>query len=583
MQKKCYLCTPLRSKPMKINQDKHSAFVPNFLLGTAGGIQYLKLKKASRNPRKSQEKCLRDILNYGKDTVYGKEHRFSYILEAKTADELFSRYQQCVKPSEYEDFRPYVNKMKDGQSDVLFKGRPVLYATTSGSTGEPKWIPISEAYLTNIYGKMNKVWLFNFIKNRPKTYQGYIVSIVGKQIEGYTPDGTIYGSVSGFTQKNCPGFVKKLYVSPSEVFNIEDYTARNYVIMRMGIERNTTLCVTANPSTMVEMQKNVDYWFDEYVKDIENGTITDKVDVPQDIREACVPYLKPNPERAEELRELKRLHGQVLPKHFWPNLQLLTTWKCGNTRIYLDKLEGCFPEGMLHQEFAYFSSECRAGLVLDDSIETTLFPHFHYYEFKKADEFEDPDARFYQLDELVEGEQYCPFVTTFSGLYRYNMNDIVQAASPFGNTPRIHMVQKVNGIVTITGEKLYEGQFINAVNAASEATGLKLNYFTGYANLPESRYDFYYEFEDGTVDQTQAEAFTALVDENIKKANIEYKAKRDSFRLHAPVTHRLESNSFSKFKEYILEQTKQDASRFKPNVLAQNEERHEAIRRFVLK
>ena len=111
---------------MKINQDKHSAFVPNFLLGTAGGIQYLKLKKASRNPRKSQEKCLRDILNYGKDTVYGKEHRFSYILEAKTADELFSRYQQCVKPSEYEDFRPYVNKMKDGQSDVLFKGRPVL-------------------------------------------------------------------------------------------------------------------------------------------------------------------------------------------------------------------------------------------------------------------------------------------------------------------------------------------------------------------------------------------------------------------------------------------------------------------------
>ena len=131
---------------------------------------------------------------------------------------------------------------------------------------------------------------------------------------------------------------------------------------------------------------------------------------------------------------------------------------------------------MLHQEFAYFSSECRAGLVLDDSIETTLFPHFHYYEFKKADEFEDPDARFYQLDELVEGEQYCPFVTTFSGLYRYNMNDIVQAASPFGNTPRIHMVQKVNGIVTITGEKLYEGQFINAVNAASETTGLKLNY-----------------------------------------------------------------------------------------------------------
>ena len=311
---------------MTLNQDKHSAFIPNFLLGTAGGIQYLKLKGASRNPRASQEKCLRAILSYCKDTLYGKEHRFSYILEAKNADELFRRSRQQVKASDYESFRPYVEKMRNGETDVLFHVNPVLYAATSGSTGEPKWIPISSAYLTNIYGKMNKVWLFNFIKNRPKVHSGYIVSIVGKQIEGYTPDGTIYGSVSGFTQKNCPGFVRKLYVSPSEVFNIEDYTARNYVIMRMGIERNTTLVVTANPSTMVEMQKNVNFWFDEYVRDIENGTISDKVDVPEDVRKACAPYLKPNPERAQELRELKARYGEVLPKHYWPNLPLLTTW-----------------------------------------------------------------------------------------------------------------------------------------------------------------------------------------------------------------------------------------------------------------
>ena len=220
--------------------------------------------------------------------------------------------------------------------------------------------------------------------------------------------------------------------------------------------------------------------------------------------------------------------------------------------------------------------------MLDDSIETVLFPHFHYYAFKKAAEFDDPEAPFYQLDELVEGEQYCPFVTTFSGLYRYNMNDIVEAASPFGKTPRIHMVQKVNGIVTITGEKLYEGQFINAVNQASEAMGLKLNYFTGYADLAESRYDFYYEFEDATVSAEQAGIFTAQVDENLKKSNMEYKAKRDSFRLHSPVAHRLVPNSFAQFKAYILEQTKQDASRFKPNVLAQDELKHDAIKRFAI-
>lgn len=567
---------------MKVNQDKHSAFVPNFLLGAAGGIQYLKLKSASKDPRKTQEKTLRAILEYGKNTVYGKEHHFDHILEAADDVELYKRYQSCIKPSEYEDYRPYVERMKKGEADILFQGRPLLYATTSGSTGEPKWIPISEKYLSDIYGKMNKTWLFNFIKNRPKVYTGSIVSIVGKQIEGYTADGTIYGSVSGFTQARCPGFVKKLYASPSCVFNIEDYTARNYAIMRMGIERNVTLVVTANPSTMVEMQHNIDNWLDEYIKDIENGTMSTKVNIPENIRAEVAPMLKPNPERAQELRELKAKYTQVLPKHFWPNLQLLTTWKCGNTRIYLDKLEGCFPEGMLHQEFAYFSSECRAGLVLDDTIETTLFPHMHYYEWKKADEFDDPNAPFYQLHELVEGEKYCPFVTTFSGLYRYNMNDILQVGSPFVNTPRVHMMSKVNGIVTITGEKLYEGQFINAVEQAQETTGMKLNYYCGYANLELSCYDWYFEFTDQETTQQKAEEFAAVVDANIKQANIEYQAKRDSFRLKDQRVFRLQDKSFNKFKEYILEQTKSDASRFKPNVLAQNEEKHAVIAKFVL-
>ena len=232
---------------------------------------------------------------------------------------------------------------------------------------------------------------------------------------------------------------------------------------------------------------------------------------------------------------------------------------------------------MLHQEFAYFSSECRAGLVLDDSIETALFSHMHYFEFRKAEDFDNPDARIYQLSELVEGEKYCPLVTTFSGLYRYNMNDIVQAASPFMNTPRIHMVQKVNGIVSITGEKLYEGQLISAVNKAVEDTGRQLTYFVAYANLDNSRYDMYFEFADRNTTQQEADDFGNIVDENIKSLNIEYAAKRDSFRLKTPQVFRLGTNSFDTFKKKYLESTHGDASRFKPNVLAQDEIKHGII------
>ena len=92
-------------------------------------------------------------------------------------------------------------------------------------------------------------------------------------MEGYAPDGTVYGSVSGVTQRDCPNFVKKLYFNPQCVYSIADYTSRYYVLMRMGIEQDITLIVTANPSTIVELQNNVNRYYDDYVNDIEKGTL----------------------------------------------------------------------------------------------------------------------------------------------------------------------------------------------------------------------------------------------------------------------------------------------------------------------
>ena len=209
--------------------------VANSLLGMAGGIQYLKLKSATKNPRKTSEATLRSILEYAKDTVYGKEHDFAYILQAADDVELYKRYQEKVPAQDYENLRPYVERHKNGESGILFPGKPVLYATTSGTTSEPKWIPITKEYLSNIYGKMTKVWLFNFIKNKSKVFSGKILSIVGKCIEGYAPDGTVFGSVSGVTQRDCPNFVKVLYSNPQCVYSIADYNARYYVLMRMGL------------------------------------------------------------------------------------------------------------------------------------------------------------------------------------------------------------------------------------------------------------------------------------------------------------------------------------------------------------
>lgn len=556
--------------------------VPNLLLGMAGGIQYNALVKASKDPRKSSEKTLREILTYAKDTVYGREHHFDEILQAKDDNELYALYRKWVKPNEYEDLRPYVERHKHGEKDILFPGKPVLYATTSGSTAEPKWIPITERYLKTIYGKMTKVWLFNFIQNRHKVFAGKILSIVGKVVEGYAPDGTVYGSVSGVTQRDCPGFVKKLYSNPQCVYSIADYTARYYVLMRMGIEQDITLIVTANPSTIVELQNNVNRYYDEYVNDIEKGTLKADLKIEPEIRKELEACLKPNPARAAELRALKAKYGHVLPKHYWPNMQILNTWKCGNTKIYIEKFKDSFPEKMLHQEFGYFASECRFGLVMDDTVNSVMFPHMHYYEFVKEEEMDSENPTYYQLHELVDGQRYCPYVTTFAGLYRYNMNDLLEVGPNFKNTPTVHMIQKTHGIVTMTGEKLYERQFIEAVRRAEEKTGLKTRFFIGFAELPESRYNFYYEFADQSTTQAQAESFTEVVDAELQQINVEYKTKRESLRLKDAVTYRLQFESFEHFKERCIAEGARDGQ-FKLNLLLQDEKRQAKFNDLVVK
>lgn len=536
---------------------------------------------ACRFPFISQVKTLRSILSASADTVFGREHHFDEILRAKDEFELIRLYRQFVPAVEYEDIRPYVKRMMSGESDVLIKGKPVMYATTSGSTGEPKYIPISDPYLNKVYLGMSKLMMLNYSRLKLKCLSGYILTIVGKTEEGQAEDATPVGSASGLTNGSTGKLITRMYAVPQDVFSIENYSARYYTLMRYAIEKDVTLWVTPNPSTVLEMQSVVDQHLDDFIKDIGEGTIKSDIAIEPEIREKLEKNLKPNPGRAFELRRLQTLYERVLPRHYWPNLQLLSTWKCGNTQIYSSKIQDFFSPSVVHHEFGYFASECRAGLVVDKSNESVLFPNKHFFEFKKEKDLGDPSAPFFRLDELKEGERYCPFVTTCSGLFRYNMNDIIQVASRYKQAPRVHMVQKVNGIVSITGEKLYEDQFIKAVDAAQESTGMKLLYYAGYVNLQESRYDWYFEFEDSRVNQKKSEEFAKVVDQNLKVINIEYQSKRDSFRLKDPAVFLLEPNAFNKFKRFIISRNHRDASRFKPNVLAQNEDNHSVIKKFI--
>jgi hypothetical protein len=551
-------------------------------LGIVGRKGLAGLRKSSKAARQAQETVLRSFLTSAKDTVYGKEHNFSAILEAQGPD-LFEAYRKQVPINDYENLRPYVERHKNGEADVLFPGKPKMYGTTSGTTKEPKWIPITEQYYQEVYKKLNQTWFYTLIKNKPRVFYGKTLSIVGKAIEGAAPDGTVYGSISGISQRDIPHFMEVVHTAPADVFHITEYKARYYAIMRMGIEQDVTLIITANPSTLVEMQTNANEFFDEYVSDIENGTLSKRFTIPDTVRQALESRLKPNPVRAEELRQLRVRYGTVLPKHYWPHMQIVNVWMCGNTSIYLEKVRNSFPEHTVFHEFSYFSTECRAGLVLkSNTLDTVPFGHMTYFEFIHESDTEAKDPKVYQLWELRKGERYCPIVTTSAGLYRYNMTDLVEITGFYNQYPLIKFVQKTNGTISLTGEKLHERQFIEAVRCCSQEMGLPIGFFVGFANTEKSNYRFYYEFADQTISLPRAEEFTKAVDARLMEFNPEYESKRTSNRVKAPDTSLLVKDSFEQFKEACIDKGYRDGQ-FKLNLLMLDAKRQEMFEELVKK
>jgi len=395
---------------------------------------------------------------------------------------------------------------------------------------------------------------------------------------------TLYGSVSGVLVRDLPPIIKKRYTAPASVMSIGDYAARNYTLMRLAIQHwNVTLWSTANPSTILELQRAVDENLDMMIEDVENGTLSDKFEIPEIIREELKAYMKPRPKRAKELRRLKEENnGKILPKQYWPKLQILSTWKCGNTKVYMEKYEDFFDlKQTCYQELGYIATECRFGFALDMTNESVLFPHLHFYEFVEESELDKENKHYLTLDQLEKGKRYCAYVTTYSGLFRYNMNDLVEVGGMYYNTPTVHMISKVNGIVSLTGEKLYEMQFMDAVKKAEETTGIKTKFFVGFADIDESRYDFYYEFVNEEVTQEEADKFNLVVDEKLQGINEEYESKRKSFRLKEPVAHRLLNNAYARFKAACLEDGFRDGQ-FKFNLLMQDKFRQTKFGKLVL-
>ncbi len=520
----------------------------NFALSAAGLPILGRLNSESKNIRSAQNRLLQSFVNECKKTQFGKEHSFSSV---KTLDD----FRKAVPIRDFEGFRPYIDRMCNGEQDVLFPGKPLFYNTTSGTTDKPKLIPVSRNYFEKAYSGISKLWFYTCLRDNPKLFHGKNISAVAPAVEGYVQDGTPFGSISGVIYKNIPVVMRDLYSMPYPVLCIKDYVKKYYAMMRFGLAYNISYIITVNPSTVLQFHRIILEYSSDLIKDLHDGTLRSDVlsEVEPSTREMILSKLKSDKKRARWFESLVHTHGDALrPKHYWPDLVCVNTWKQGNCSQILPKFEGYFPEKTVLREFGYQASEARAGIVMGNEWDySLLLANLYLFEFVEVDCNVDIPENILGAHELEIGKSYYILFTNGSGLYRYNINDIIRVTGFYNEFPLFEFIQKGEGITSLTGEKLSEQHVVRAVQEASRAKNIVIEFFTMFCDVKNYCYKLYAEFSKD-ISGSQKHSFIASVDEHLKYVNIEYAAKRGSNRLKIPVLIELQQNAYELIKARLL-------------------------------
>ena len=523
-------------------------------MAVSGLRHWRPLNAQARDPRAAQADALRRILTDNAGTTFGRAHNFA---GANTPD----AFRDATPVSDYEALRPYVETQRTTGSPELTTEAPIFYAQTSGSTGAPKYIPVTP---TALGGFRSEQSLFAYLqyRARPDAFSGRAWGIMGAAVEGRLDSGHIVGSVSGHLYEALPRAVRERFVVPPQVASIPDYETKYLVILRLALgARDVTYLGTPNPSTFLRLLTLLNERRDDLAGALQDGTLPSAEGVPDDVVKAVGSRLTRDPERARQLRGSQPLTYAEL----WPRIALLTTWTGGSCGIALDALRRTLPRECAVMELGYQATELRGTIALEPEVPGGLPPlHHYYFEFVPQASSGTDRPVFLGLEALEVGERYYVVVTTAAGLYRYAMNDIVEVTGRFERTPLLRFVQKGKGVTSVTGEKLYEAQAIAAVQDVTRAHQIVAPFFLLVADELPAGYHLYVE---GAAPRRVPDAVLAAeIDERLGLLNHEYASKRASGRLAPLSLARLKPGSGDAFKAAYV-RAGQREGQFKPAVL----------------
>lgn len=509
---------------------------------------YRKFVTATGRAVAVQERALLDKIRRNADSDFGRDYRFDTI--HSPAD-----FARTIPVLRYEDHKPYIEQVKAGKVKAMFGGSQQvhMFAMSSGTTAEPKYIPVTDHFLNEYRAGWN-AWGIKAILDHPGSILRRIVQVSSRMDESRTPSGIPCGAITGLMACTQKRLVRKYYVSPPCIAEIDEAAAKYYTIMRLGVPADVSFVCTASPATQLKLARTADEHREQLIRDVHDGTLWDALPVSGRVREILKPRMLPDRAAAKELETIVHRTGRLLPRDYW-NLGFLANWTGGTMGLYLPALPEYFGDVPV-RDVGLLASEGRVSIPVDDGTPAGILDVTgSYFEFVPRDRIDDTNPPAMPCHRLDVGQEYFVLMTTSSGLYRYDLGDLVRVIGYAGQAPIIEFLNKGAHVSSLAGEKLTEHQVILAVErvAAQMAVPLTNCILAPHWDRPP-HYVLHVPRPDGIPLQT--DRLAAVMETALQAVNVEYAGKRHSERL-GPVRVNIVPSQF------IADLDRQRADRFR--------------------
>ncbi|AFZ32947.1 GH3 auxin-responsive promoter [Gloeocapsa sp. PCC 7428] len=498
-----------------------SSFVQKVLLYATQQRKNIFVKK-THNALSLQEQFLINLLDFHKNTELGKEYSLNDIT-------TIEQFQQRIPIWEYSSYEPYIQRMAQGEKNILTPDPVVYFNTTSGSTGKQKLIPVTQ-YFQSTLRRANFTsigFLDTALRSRNLNFGKLLVTNTAK-ITGQTASGIAYGPGGTGVIRMNKILYQQLFAHPYTLLEVSDSVSRHYLCLLFALRDESMRGMIANfPMLILRTCQYLERYAKDLIHDLEFGQIASWLNLEPEIRKTLEKQFFAVPSRAAQLKSILRNNGKLTPKLAWSNLSFIATARGGTSNFYFHRFPDYLEDTPIFGA-VYASAEGTFSIYSDLNTDGSILAiESGFFEFIPQDQWEEAHPKTLLATEVKVGQLYRILMTNYSGLYRYDNGDVIEVVGFYNKTPLITFRYRRGGLLSSTTEKTTESHATHVMQALQQEFGLALEDFC--ITLTDNDFPAHYLVNIELIGDrplSNPQTFLAGFDQKLKEINVYYGAKR---------------------------------------------------------